>query len=425
MSLSTEILRLIAQSPTVLLTLADGKALDDILSQGIATADDLAQTILEAVKLFPDRAGNVGKMLGDSRLSDSNAVTLFLKLKPNLTADEAQAILYAMPFSLRLVDILTYGASDVSYTANTTLTTILRCRNLSISSGVTLTVDTQPGVIIAYSISNSGTIAQNPKGGAGGSPATTGAGVGGRGGGGLVIFTGNLTNSGIISADGAAGGNGSTVTASGDGGAGGAGALMRVGADVAGTGGKGGGGTGGGAGGVNGGGGGGAEGPLLYYGGAGDGMNYTSFNDYISLMEYVKKAIIDWVLYNAWNMLPTKYNSIGLWTTPYGSGGGGGAAYDGYSACGGGGGGGGEVIVLSATLNNTGTIRANGGNGGNGGTEGAYDNGGGGGGGGIVYVFYKSLTNLGTLQANGGIKGTSDSTAAYDGTAGTAKAIAI
>jgi hypothetical protein len=337
----------------------------------------------------------------------------------NISGNRVQSILYNIPFSSKLIDIITYGASDLSVTSNTTISGVNRYGTLTVNSGVTLTVGGQPGVLIVKSLNNSGTIAKSPTGGAGGSAGASGAGVGGQGGGGLIIFVDTLVNSGVISADGANGGNGSTIASSGYGGGGGSGLFVRIGADAVGVGGQGGGTPSypGGAGGYNGGGG----GSYAYIGGAGDGCSYTSYNIINSLLDDICKAVIDWFISNVLGKSLTTSKSL---PNIYGSGGGGGAAYDGSCAAGGGGGGGGEIIALVLTLNNTGTVRANGGNGGNGGNEGSYDAGGGGGGGGIVYVLYKSYANLGTLQANGGGGGGGDFSGS-SGSAGTAKAIQI
>jgi hypothetical protein len=140
------------------------------------------------------------------------------------------------------------------------------------------------------------------------------------------------------------------------------------------------------------------------------------------LVGEICKAVVDWFIVNVLGKSPTTTKSL---PNAYGSGGGGGAAYDGFTASGGGGGGGGEVLALCVSLNNTGTIRANGGNGGNGGTEGSQDCCGGGGGGGIVYVLYETLVSAGTLSADGGVHGATADYHGTNGTAGTAKAQAV
>jgi len=346
----------------------------------------------------------------------------------NLSADKTQAILYSLPFNSKLIDILTYGAGDLTISSDTSISGVNRYGGLSIASGVTLTVTGQPGALITKEIINNGNIVKSPTGGAGGAAGAAGAGAGGQGGGGLVIFADGLVNPGVISADGEAGENGSTVAASGDGSDGGAGVFYRVGMDEPGLGG-----TGAyfssdesevpgikGDGGRNGGGG----GQRLYRAGDGDGSTYTSFSTHRDLVDEIRKATIDWVIVNVFEKSPTSTVSI---PNAYGSGGGGGAAYDGGGACGGGGGGGGEILALCLSLNNTGTIRANGGDGGDGGTEDTDDNEGGGGGGGVIYILYKILVSAGTIQANGGAAGTGDSrdTAATAGSAGLARIQAV
>lgn len=105
---------------------------------------------------------------------------------------------------------------------------------------------------------------------------------------------------------------------------------------------------------------------------------------------------------------------------PCGGGGGGGAcAAPGGGTPGQGGRGGGVLIFICGTLNNAGTIRANGANGSN-----AVGNagGGGGGGGGFVGGLYEALTALGTLQANGGNGGTGGGGAGSGGAGGAGSA---
>lgn len=91
---------------------------------------------------------------------------------------------------------------------------------------------------------------------------------------------------------------------------------------------------------------------------------------------------------------------------------------------GGGGGGGGVLIVYAKTINNQGTIHANGGNGGNGyyANAAGQGGGGGGGGGGIVLVFYRGTagSGVGTLQSAGGTVG-SNGTGGSNGGSGYTK----
>jgi hypothetical protein len=398
--------------------------METLVNEGRLTVDQVASYVqnVETASFWAAIFNTWSDAFAASVLNSPNITAARAKgilADPNLTANKTQSILYNMPFGSKLVDISTYGASDLNVTADTTITGVNRYATLTVASGVTLTVDGQPAALIAKTINNNGTIAKTATGAAGGAAGGSGGGPGGKGGGGLIIFTDNLNNSGTVNADGAAGGNGSTTATSGDGGEGSDGAFIRVGTDVAGTGGNGGeGGGGAGIGRVNGAGGGAT---LNYYGGLGGSSTYTTYTDYPTLADDIKKATIDWVIVNVYAKTPTTTKS---YPNMYGSGGGGGAVEDTVGCCGGGGGGGGEITALCITLNNTGTIRANGGNGGNGGTEGPRDSSGGGGGGGIVYALYKSLTASGTLTATGGTYG-SDDRLGTAGTAGTAKAVAI
>jgi hypothetical protein len=397
--------------------------METLVSEGRLTVDQVASYVqnVETASFWAAIFNTWSDAFAASVLNSPNITAARAKdilADPNLTANKTQSILYNMPFNTKLVDILTYGASDLNVTANTTITGVNRYATLTVASGVTLTVDGQPAALIAKTINNNGTIAKTATGAAGGF-ADVGGGPGGKGGGALIIFTDNLNNSGTISADGAKGGDGSTTATVQGGGVGSSGVFIRVGTDTAGTGGNGGeGGGGAGLGGVNGAGGGAT---LSYWGGYGGTSTYTTYTDYPTLADDIRKATIDWVIVNVYTKSPTTTKS---YPNPYGSGGGGGAVEDLYGCCGGGGGGGGEIIALCITLNNTGTIRANGGNGGNGGTEGTRDSSGGGGGGGIVYALYKSLTASGTLTASGGTYGSGDCLGTA-GTAGTAKAVAI
>jgi len=383
---------------------------------------DFVAKILNSANMDPSRAASI---LKDTNISVD---TIFNVIKDaNLSADKLQSILYSWGFDSKLIDLLTYGASDQEISASTTVTGVNRYRNLTIDSGITLSVDGQPGVIIAKSISNSGTIAKTATGGAGGAAGATGAGAGGNGGGGLIIVCDTLTNSGTIQANGENGGDASptSVTTSGNGGNGGSGLFHVVSGDSPGKGGDGGSAIfGWGRGHVNGAGGGigGASGsPSAVYssGGGSSLVTYSTSND---LFEKIRKAVIDWFIINVVGKTPSTTESIPNF---YGSGGGGGGAAAGTTttAGGGGGGGGGELVILAVTLDNTGIIEANGGNGGSSGTS-VGDDGGGGGGGGVVYVFYVSSINNGTVQANGGAGGSGYHSGAA-GSAGVAKAIKV
>lgn len=439
MSLSDEVLRLIAQSPTLMAALCSGKALNDILDRGIASADDVALMIEGCIGMHPDLASNIALMLGDQRLTLSN--TMAILNSPNIStesiirilasgamsATKARDVLSNLPANVaqaalyRLVDnglydyvlnILTLGASDETVSANTTWTTgVNRRRNLTIASGVTLTLGAGPAVIIADTVTNNGTIASGWVKGAGGAAGAAGAGAGGNGAGGIIILARSITV-GTITANGAAGGNGSTVAANANGGAGGAGLFWEVSGYPAGTGGDGGGltATYRGRGSKNAGGGGAT---YSYYGGNGGVASVASFGSLTDLVKELLKTACDWWLVNVVGKTPTVTKSFPMLG---GSGGGGGAAQDGYGAAGGGGGGGGQVVIYGTSMI-AGSVSAAAGNGGRGGAEGSYDAGGGGGGGGVIYVAYKTLFGSFTTNVAGGAEGTGDQNG-YAGGAG-------
>jgi hypothetical protein len=337
----------------------------------------------------------------------------------SLTANQYQSELYAIVDAGAydtVIGVITAGASSLTVTTNTTLTTgVNRYGMLSIDPGVTLTLGAEPGVIIADTVRNLGTITSGWIKGAGGAPGASGAGAGG-GGAGAIIILARMITVGTITADGAAGGAGSTVAASGNGGAGGAGNFWLIFGDSVGLGGNGGV-TGAGAGNRNGGGGGGGS---AYLGGAGGAATTTTFSSGLSLLNRLMKAACDWWLVNVAAKTPTSTISL---PSLGGSGGGGGAAYDANSASGGGGGGGGQIIIYGTNMD-AGVVSAKGGAGGSGGTEGTYDGGGGGGGGGVIYVFYKNLTGSFAFFVSGGSGGSGD-TAGSSGTTGASKTITV
>lgn len=323
----------------------------------------------------------------------------------NLLADKTQSIMYLITLATKLVDILTSGAGDLTVAADQEIAGVQRYGTVTVNVGKTLTLTGQPSALIAKTIANSGNIVKQVSGGAAGLKGKPNAGDGGQGAGGFVIFADVLGSSGIISADGEVGENAGVDTGGDTGGnVGGDGAFHSVAAEVPGTGGDG---AGYGAtipvGGVNGGGG----GSPIVGGGDGGGSTLTTSVSYAALADKVKKYVVDWVIENVFIKAPTVTMDIDI----YGSGGGGGGDSGSHaSTAGGGGSGGGEVLALCLTLNNTGTIRANGGVGGDSvAGVGLYDNEGGGGGGGLVYALYVSLTAAGTLQANGAAAGTGDS----------------
>jgi len=346
-----------------------------------------------------------------------------------LDGDSLQKILYYWIDIIvdvdKLIDLLTYNASDKILATNETLIGVQLFKTLDLN-GYTYTADGQPHVVIARSINipSTSSLIKTPTGGAGGAPYAT-PGAGGAGGGGLIIITKSLTNAGVISADGVDGESGSTTAAIGSGSAGGNGFMYVIGNDTPGNGGSGGAYTSGaeGKGGSPGGGGGGGCSSTTVGGNGGlITLDNHTYMNYEYLLKDILKAAVDWWIQNVLGKTLTTAKSF---PNCYGAGGGGGADYDGYDDSGGGGGSGGWIFIYATTLDFTGSITAKGGNGGNGGAEGTYDSGGGGGGGGIIYVLYRNGINLtGTLDVSGGAGGTGD----YNGnagTAGTAKLITI
>jgi hypothetical protein len=376
-----------------------------------------AASILDNSNLSASKAASI---FDNSNLSPSKAYSILTNA--NLSANKAQSIMYAMTNYAKQIDIITYGAPSTT-TATTTISGVTRWSNVTTTAGTTLTLDGQPNVIIANTLTNYGTMDKTKTGGAGGR-AADGAGAGGTGGGGVIIIVKNFVSSGTIQANGSSGGNayGSTWNDYGDGG--GAGNINRIGTHTLGS---------GGAGSVYNSGGGGPNGSASagyggVSGGSGGSVTYTTINTASDLYHQLRKAAIDWWLQNVASKTPSTTISF---PNSYGSGGGGGGNYCSgspdwnYYSGGGGGGSGGQVIVLADSLNNTGTIKANGGNGGNGWSynEG-IGGGGGGGGGGIVYALYRTtLVSAGTLQAVGGSGGSGR--AGYGGAGGTGVATTL
>ena len=119
-----------------------------------------------------------------------------------MTGDECQEFLYNWVDRFvaldKLIDVLTYNASDVTLSADTTYSGVNRFRTLDLA-GYTYVADGQPHVIIAYSITN-GTIDKTTTGGAGGAGGDDnyiedGGGGGATGGGGGSISVDNTTYS--------------------------------------------------------------------------------------------------------------------------------------------------------------------------------------------------------------------------------------
>jgi hypothetical protein len=376
-----------------------------------------AVAILNNANLSASKAASI---LSNPYVSVSKVYSILANA--GLSADKTQSILFNMPIGSRFIDIVTTGASNVTYTSNTSISGTNRYNILSIASGVTLSLGGQPNVIIAKTIINYGTMDKTVTGASGGA-SVGGSGAGGQGGGGIIIFCDTFNNIGTIRANGGNGSNATGANAYGAGNAGGSGAFYRVGSDSAGTGGRGGG-IAGGSGGINGGGGGGVT-TWALSGGTGDGSSITTFSSYSDLADDIKQAVADWFIRNVLGKSPTTSKPF---PNIRGSGGGSGCCdYDyiigTYNSGGGGGGGGGHILVICLTANNTGSFVSTGGNGGNGyGTQGA---GGGGGAGGLIYLLYKTIMNIGALTSSGGSGGTGSGGSGNAGGAGTVRVAMI
>ena len=383
-----------------------------------------AGKILSSSELSVDRAALI---LADTtfdltRITDilytmdgSRIVSIFSS--SNISGDRVQSIMYKFVdrgMYDKVIDILTATATSDTITAASSYSGVVFRRSISISSGVTVSITDGPGVIVADTIENNGTIVSDWVMGAGGAAGASGAGAGGDGRGGIIILA-NTLKTGTISADGGDGGDGSTVADSGAGGDGGAGAFWIIsgmpdhttirggnggGFDVSVTG----------AGNFNGGGGGGG---YFYAGGDSAIASVYTFYSATTLIRTMFKAVIDYWIQNVLGKALTTAKTI---PNLGGSGGGGGAADDTYAASGGGGGGGGQIIVYATTIY-SGTITARGGNGGAAGAEGAYDSSGGGGAGGIIYIFYRNKAGTITTDVTYGV--TPAAGADYVGTAAT------
>jgi hypothetical protein len=416
----SSIFELFVTSPRAFLAMLSSKLFNEAIAFGLT--DVLAGTIDVAVQAMGG-ARPTAALFSSPSVPLSNVLAVLQS--PNLSGAAARDILSAMVdagYYDKVLAIMTLGRPDASYTASTTLTTGINIfRNLSIGTGVTLTLGASPCVLVADTITNSGTITTNVIKAAGGAPAVSGAGAGGGGRHGIIILARSLTV-GTISANGAGGAAGSTVAASGAGGAGAGGLFWEIQGYPAGTGGKGGSEFGG-AGSKNAGGGGGGPTNIAgtgYYGGGGGAASVVTYASPASLLADLFKPIIDYWVANVLAKsvpLPRAVPALG------GSGGGGGGAYDGYSAGGGGGGGGGQIVVYATSIT-AGTITASGGPGGSGGAEGSFDTGGGGGGGGVIYVFYKSLSGTFSFNVAGGGGGGGDIAGAA-GTAGSAATFVV
>ena len=303
-----------------------------------------------------------------------------------------------------IIDLLTVDVSDLILSANTTITVngVAYYKKID-TNGYNLTVDGQPAYIVAREVivRSGSNMLKTPTGGAGGAPGAS-PGRGGNGGGGLFIIAKRVINLGAIAADGERGESGSTTDVTASGQNGGPGHMIALdSADKPGDGGAGG--NSGIYAGAGGGGGltGGAGGII-----AGKGGSITV--EVVDIETFLK--LLFHYLVN---------NKLGLTTVvpfnPYGAGGGGGGDDDYDADSGGGGGSGGELIIVASEVVNEGIISARGGNGGDGGVEGDSDAGGGGGGGGLVYII-ASTVKQGTINVSGGAGGTGD----YNGSPGSA-----
>jgi hypothetical protein len=385
------------------------KYFNDAITMGLV--DVLASSIDVAVRAMGG-SDPTATLFTSSAIPASNIAEVLRS--PNITGDAVQSILYRMTDNKqydRVIELMTTIQPDQTFSASTTLTTGVNFfRNVSIASGVTLTLGASPCLLVADTISNSGTITTNVVKGAGGVPGGS-AGAGGPGRHGIIILARSLTT-GTIRADGGAGVNGTAGTTSGSGGAGGGGLFWEISGYPAGTGGTGGGPSGYTAAGSKNAGGGGAgfAAGTAIAGGPGGSASVVTYSTPLSLSTDLFKSVIDtWITSVLGKSLTTPRAVPALG----GSGGGGGGAY--LSSNGGGGGGGGGQILVYGTTITAGTITAVGGSGGNG-AGGGFPGGGGGGGGGIIYVFYKSLSGTFSFSVAGGAGGTGS----YTGTAGTA-----
>ena len=343
----------------------------------------------------------VADILGSANIDPSKARNILAD--PSIHANKVQSILYTMVdkgYYDRLIQIMASGAPDASITANTTLTAgVNRYRSLTIASNVTLTLGAGPGVLIADTITNNGTIRSGWYKASGGAQYDY-AGPGGRGAGAIIILARSMTI-GTVDATGEGGGGSSSSAGNftGNGGNGGAGLFWAISPDTVVRGGHGGGGGAyDGRGNPNAGG---AGGACSSYGGSAGSVTIISFTSATALLNELLKAVVDWWIVNILGKTPSSTKSI---PSLGGSGGGGGGSYSSYGCAGGGGGGGGgggEIIVYSTGVV-AGNLRARGGNGGYGYWDG---NGGGGGSGGIIYLYYRSMTGTNTFDVSGGAGG--------------------
>jgi len=383
------------------------------ISDAAAVVNSSNLSVANAAAIFDNTnisVFTVSDILDNSNLWASKAASVLGHA--NLDANRSQTVLYGMSSFAKIIDIITSGASDATFAANGSITGINRYATLTINSGITLTVNGQPGVIITSSLLNAGTIDKSKSGGMGG---VGNCGTGGAGGGGIVVISKYFNNGSVIRADGGSGGNGCWVGGSSriPGGTGGGGMFFRIDSDIVGDGGDGSG-TGKGLGFFGGGGGDDgstSSGNPIYPGGNGGSVSYpVTLDTEENLYTEQRKAVVDWWLVNVVVKLPMALKSF---ADAKGAGGGGGGS--GSHGAGGGGAGGGSILILSDIFDNSnGTISADGGRGGN---SVANSFCGGGGGGGIVYGLFRTLlVSDGAVSVEGGLGGDYD----HDGQPGTA-----
>jgi hypothetical protein len=309
----------------------------------------------------------------------------------------------------KLIDITTANGPNTTYSTSSAITNTNIYRNLTVNTGVTLTANTSANlvsnIIIAYNITNNGTITRAAQGAIGGAY-------------------------GEVSYDATAPAN-----------------IYRIGSDTIGTGGS--------MVCLHYGAGGGANGVGSTYGGDGGPVTYTTkTSDELATLSL--NATIDYFIRTIQSK--SSPSTVQEFINIYGAGAG--SGYRGYSGTGGGGlivvsktlnnsvlinadgtngnnspgnqnaggsggGSGGEIIIVTNDYNNVGgTIRAKGGTGGSG--TGEAGSAGGGGGGGVVYVLYKTQNSAGTLDITGNGSGTGGcGTPGNPGGVGTARSVSV
>jgi hypothetical protein len=163
---------LFATSPRMLLGLLSVKLFNDAMAAGYT--DLLASSMDVAVRAM-NGGPSLACLLDNDMIPFSNIMTVLenpyidgvsiggILAGPGLRADKAQAIFYQLiddGYYDKVVGALTYGAPSATISSSTTLTAgINRYNYLSVAPGVTLTLGYGPGILIANTISNLGTIA--------------------------------------------------------------------------------------------------------------------------------------------------------------------------------------------------------------------------------------------------------------------------